>query len=251
MFIVPRPTESDIRAYFTRPILQTGDPTGARMLTARGAICQRAARTLRAWKAHGRILDVGCGSGLFLVRFMLPGGGWEGSGVELTESLAEATASKGVRVYAGSPSGADLPAAYFDAVTVLDSFYYFLEPEAELKAVRRSLKSDGILLLELPLGRVRALRMCRIGRRLAGTEASSQPVDAILYNPACLARLLQRADLECFAVYPCPGDGQENRLRQAAFTLWFWAAHGLWRMSFKRLLLSPRFLLLARPAAQL
>src|SRR6185437_10680706 len=126
--------ESDIRAYFTRPILQTGDPTGARMLTARGAICQRAARTLRAWKAHGRILDVGCGSGLFLVRFMLPGGGWEGSGVELTESLAEATASKGVRVYTGSPSGADLPKDYFDAVTVLDSFYYFLEPEAELES---------------------------------------------------------------------------------------------------------------------
>src|SRR5437899_12926552 len=97
---------------------------------------------------RGRLLDVGCALGDFLIE--AKASGWDVEGVEISSFAAEQARARGLRVTAGRLEDLDLPAASFDVITRYDSVEHVTDPVATLAAVRRLLVPGGIVHLVTP-----------------------------------------------------------------------------------------------------
>lgn len=94
----------------------------------------------------GRILDVGCSSGLFLDVM----DGWERHGIEFPSHAGDVAREKyrksihlgTLETYPGEPE-------YFDCITFFDSFDHMLDPIDVLARAKRLLKPGGVLLIKV------------------------------------------------------------------------------------------------------
>jgi SAM-dependent methyltransferase len=113
-------------------------------------------RTVQAHAHGGRLLDVGCGSGSFLVE-MRRAPGWKVAGVEPVENAWRLCRSLGLDVVYGTLDQAEFPEGSFDAVTMWNVLEHVCDPVAELTKVRRLLRPEGILIAAVPVeeGRLR------------------------------------------------------------------------------------------------
>jgi 2-polyprenyl-3-methyl-5-hydroxy-6-metoxy-1,4-benzoquinol methylase len=104
---------------------------------------------LESRKGKGRLLDIGCGIGIFLK--MAQDRGWEAYGVDVSYDAVEIARSRfHVNAYVGTLDEAHFADSFFDVVTLLDAFEHLPDPLADLAAIRKVLKSDGVLLLNTP-----------------------------------------------------------------------------------------------------
>jgi 2-polyprenyl-3-methyl-5-hydroxy-6-metoxy-1,4-benzoquinol methylase len=97
----------------------------------------------------GRILDVGCSSGLFLE--LARREGWGPHGVELSERAVKAAKRNfGLNAFCGTLAQARFPDASFDAVTLWDDIEHFDDPKADLVEVARVTRPGGVLVISTP-----------------------------------------------------------------------------------------------------
>jgi SAM-dependent methyltransferase len=97
----------------------------------------------------GDILDVGCGSGAFLLA--LREAGWRPHGVELSPSAVEAARAAGLTdVRTGDLIEAGYPSERFDAVRFWHSLEHMRSPRAQLVEARRVLRRGGTLTIGVP-----------------------------------------------------------------------------------------------------
>jgi 2-polyprenyl-3-methyl-5-hydroxy-6-metoxy-1,4-benzoquinol methylase len=98
-----------------------------------------------------RLIDIGCGEGLFgvAVKALFPA--CETWGIEPVAKAAEKAALRNDRViHAPLDDSAELPTAYFDVVTMNDVLEHMTWPEPALATAKRILRPDGSLVLSLP-----------------------------------------------------------------------------------------------------
>jgi SAM-dependent methyltransferase len=134
----------------------------------------------------GRVLDVGCGNGDFL--FSLKERGWEVQGVEFSAEAAELARAKSVTVHRGELASAAFPTGFFDVVTLWHVAEHLPAPLTEFAEVRRVLRNDGLLVLEVPNSDC-------LTRRLCGAQWRQLDVPRHLqhFTPATLERALTQA----------------------------------------------------------
>lgn len=97
----------------------------------------------------GDILDVGCGSGAFLLA--LREAGWRPHGIELSRNAVEAARAAGLtEVRSGDLLEADYPSEAFDAVRFWHSLEHMPSPRAQLAEARRVLRRGGTLTIGVP-----------------------------------------------------------------------------------------------------
>ncbi len=96
-------------------------------------------------RSPGRLLDVGCYTGVFLERARRRG--WEVTGLEPSQWAAEVARSRGLQVLNGLLAENDLPPESFDVITVWDVIEHFGDPVAEVRRLERLLKPGGLLAL--------------------------------------------------------------------------------------------------------
>lgn len=108
----------------------------------------RRCRTIERLGKKGRILDVGCGRGDFLL--LMRERGWAPTGLELDERIERHGKSVGMDLRAGSLDSVTFPDNHFDAVTFWHVFEHIRNPEWVLKECRRILKPGGVLLISVP-----------------------------------------------------------------------------------------------------
>jgi len=114
-------------------------------------------RSLVAQRHPQRLLDVGCGSGVYLVHAAAASPQLRGLGIELDAGvagmararLAEAGVAERFEVRQGDVRGAELPAASFDLVLLFQNVYYFAVAERPdlLRRLRGLLAPGGALVL--------------------------------------------------------------------------------------------------------
>jgi SAM-dependent methyltransferase len=195
----------------------------------------------RAAGPPGRLLDVGCATGEFLV--LARAQGWAAHGLEAVPEAAEVARARGFAVHAGPLDTAPWEPGSFDAVTLRGALSRRPDPRAALAQVVRLLKPDGILLLTSP--NIRGLSYAALGHRWEVID----PNDHLTYfAPRPLARLLHATG---FAVHRMETTlpGVELWRRWLYFPLFQRAAplvHTLTRPLVARLLLGDEILVFAR-----
>jgi len=101
---------------------------------------------------NARVLDIGCGGGLFLS--LLKQEGAEVAGIELSDSRAHYAATKHSLAVHKQPIESDFWQAeaksYFDAVTLWDVIEHVNYPFQTLQSASNVLKKGGLLLIDTP-----------------------------------------------------------------------------------------------------
>jgi SAM-dependent methyltransferase len=112
-------------------------------------LSRRASRVEHYYPKVGRLLDVGCATGLFLNA--MRGRGWDVHGVELSPYAADyARRTFGLDVFTGTVQEAAYPNHSFDIVTMWDVLEHVNDPKQTLAEVVRILRPGGMLALSLP-----------------------------------------------------------------------------------------------------
>lgn len=102
---------------------------------------------LRRHVAHGRLLDVGCATGIFLG---VARETFAGVGVEPDPGTSEQARAAGVAVSAGTVDDVPRPPGGFDVVTMFHTIEHLDSPCHTLDRVRELLAPGGIVMIETP-----------------------------------------------------------------------------------------------------
>jgi SAM-dependent methyltransferase len=158
-----------------------------------------------------RLLDFGCGNGLFLE--LAHERGFDGHGVDLAPDAVAAARERpgGAKAYVGAPPDVpEIAAGGFDAITLWSVLAHLATPVEDLTMLRRLLAPDGVLLiLTVNAG---SLLLKRYRDRWAGFT----PNHLKFYSPATLPLLLSRAGFAAVVTRPAQGD-RGGMLRALAF----------------------------------
>lgn len=130
--------------YFADKVSETNNSS-----TRRIKDYDRALRYLDQVMGIGRLLDIGCGAGVFLS--MAKKRGWTVSGVELSPRLAsQCRQTLNVPVENGRFEDVELPRNSFDVITLWDVIEHVLDPVSCMQRARELLKPGGILVFCTP-----------------------------------------------------------------------------------------------------
>jgi 2-polyprenyl-3-methyl-5-hydroxy-6-metoxy-1,4-benzoquinol methylase len=211
VYLWPPPGPEEIRAMFTQ--LYTTGEGSVPELRSYYAFCyedeptnplvqsyERWLDELERHRAPGRLLDVGCGTGLFLA--VARRRGWEPTGIdECAEATQHARDHFGLEVWNGEFSELVAGGRRFDAITGWDIIEHSRAPVELLRAAGRALEPDGVLALSTPNQRsildlvAGALYRASAGRLTAPLEKFYIEQHFLYYTPQTLEASLERAGL--------------------------------------------------------
>jgi 2-polyprenyl-3-methyl-5-hydroxy-6-metoxy-1,4-benzoquinol methylase len=100
------------------------------------------------FQPNGKILDIGCGSGLFLKEMNELG--WDSYGVEIDESAVEYAKKTGLKVFCGELTDVHYPELYFDVVAMRHVIEHVHSPKEVMNEIYRIMKNEGTLILATP-----------------------------------------------------------------------------------------------------
>jgi len=127
---------------------------------ARSMQAQMLLRTVANYCSHGRLLDVGAGSGILVSEALKKG--FEAEGIEPSGPLSALAIARGLPVYEGVlPSRAIR--GTFDVVTVVDVIEHVSDPVGLMRNVREMLAPEGIAIVVTP--DVASVMACLMGWR--------------------------------------------------------------------------------------
>jgi SAM-dependent methyltransferase len=146
LYLNPRPASIRVRDFHTEYVRNDN----LDMFTLfRREVLRREADAIKSMKSGGNLLDIGCATGTFFENFIGPT--WHLYGVETSPLGVELARSRyGAEVFCGTLREAGYPSAFFDVVSILDTLFLLPDPRAELIEIKRILKDEGLLAVEIP-----------------------------------------------------------------------------------------------------
>jgi len=152
-------------------------------------------RQVTRFKANGKLLEIGCAYG-FLLNFFRQNG-WDVSGVEISEeSSSYARKRFGLKVVTDTIEHAGYSDGEFDAILMLDIIEHLPDPVVSLKEVRRIIKPDGILIVQVPyeLSHWEKIFEALLQGKKPGTVSPIDvPAHLYFFTPKTVNRLLKKA----------------------------------------------------------
>jgi ubiquinone/menaquinone biosynthesis C-methylase UbiE len=196
-FLTPQPSDADLASIYTSQYFFAldGDDHQRQHARLKQASAERTLRLLPTAPSGGRLLDVGCGTGDFLIAAAART--YEVTGIEFSESSAATAAARvhGMIVH-GSLEGAALPDASFDVVATSDVIEHVRDPLSFARELRRVLKPSGVAVVSTP-------STDSWSARLLGRRWMEYKVEHLFYfNRPSLERALLAAGFEHVAIVP-------------------------------------------------
>jgi SAM-dependent methyltransferase len=188
VFLNPRPSSTALAGYYPTeyyPVAQ-GRETPEALDVARGLL-----ERVESIADQGclRILDAGCGTGLFLK--MARDRGHDVQGIELSQSAVHyGQVVYGVPIQQGTLETNQFPPGQFDVVTMWHVLEHTPDPIAALRAAEKLLKPGGSLLFAVP--NFESIEASIFGRRWFSLDA---PRHLIHFSPATAREATERAGL--------------------------------------------------------
>ncbi|MEW6600118.1 MAG: class I SAM-dependent methyltransferase [Nitrospirota bacterium] len=186
------------KAYFQQKSRMT-----EKMINARKKTYQREIDALRKYVSGGRVLDVGCGMGVFLDAF---GDEWEKYGCDVSSYALDIAGGKNIRIYHGEFEKLDFEQNFFDVVYFRASLHHTYSPGKCLEKAYRILKPGGVAAVCMsnncggPAGRV-----------FRAHVKSYEQGHNYLFSRGTLEEYLKRSRFEIMEVsYPYFGSGYES-----------------------------------------
>lgn len=137
-------------------------------------------------KGGGRLLDVGCGNGGFLM--LAQQAGWQVEGLDFDEGAVSTARSRGLAVRCGGIEVLDWRGECFDVITICHAIEHVHDPASVLRRLHSLLKPGGSLWLDTHnFGSIDAARFGPAWRDL------DPPRHLVLFNPESLRRCLAEA----------------------------------------------------------
>lgn len=153
VYLNPRPAPESISEIYPDEYDQYTPTSPAasqwrRLISDYGVI--KRAHAILNYKQTGRLLDVGCATGVFLDR-MRQSPGWDIYGVEVSATASEyARRVFKLNVMTGSLEDASFPPRYFDVITMWNVLEHLPDPVKSLMRINKLLKPDGLLVFNTP-----------------------------------------------------------------------------------------------------
>lgn len=139
----------------------------------------------------GRLLDVGCGSGLFLKKMQSLG--WTVEGTDFDPEVLAVLSSSGIKVSIGELADIGHQSASFDAITLRHVIEHVENPVDLLKECWRLLKPQGRLILTTP--NIASYGHCIYRNKWRGLEP---PRHLHLFSIVSLGRVAESAGIKRF-----------------------------------------------------
>jgi SAM-dependent methyltransferase len=192
----PRPSRQELRAYYPETYWFAPDPSLVgrleewyRRLVLRGHV-RFVERALRSSRAHGPLLDVGCGGGLFLG--MMRRRGFRVIGLDFSpQAAAVAWRHQQAPAVAGDLEHAPWRRGSFAAISMSHVLEHLPDPRAYLAAAHHLLAPDGRLIVHVPNAASWQFRL--LGRAWNGVDVPRHLFD---YRDQDVERLLQSSGFE-------------------------------------------------------
>jgi SAM-dependent methyltransferase len=151
-----------------------------------------------------RLLDYGCGAGLFLE--LAHERGFDGYGVDLSRDAVTQARERpgGANAHFGTPAEVpEIAAGGFDVITMWSVLAHLPRPVEDVEMLRNLLAPDGVLLI-LTVN-ANSLQLKARGSRWNGFTRNH----LVFFSPATVRRLLQRAGFGAVVTRPAYGDAVE------------------------------------------
>jgi len=142
------------------------------------------------WVPDGKILDIGCGNGEYLLR--MKSIGWQCTGVEFNDKAVSISRSHDLDIFQGDLAAANFDDASFDFVTAHHLIEHVPDPHALMKEIARIIRPGGSMLIRTPNSE-------SLGRQFFGRHwyANDVPRHLYLYSESNLKLLAEKYGLEC------------------------------------------------------
>ncbi len=209
----------------------------------------------------GTLLDIGCGDGSFLLHAQKKG--FKIAGVERVDSLAQLAAKRlGTPIKSGDALAQDFPAGSFRVITLINVLYFLKDPQAFFLMAHRWLDGNGCVVI-----RVQNPYFLILLHRLYETSVFSFFLKRILsrppsvfhqydFYPGFICEALKRSGFANIRVCNSPlskknpYDPQVGRFTQMAKSIIWVVVQSLYFLSWRRLVLSPSYLVTADKKAE-
>ena len=144
----------------------------------------------------GKILDIGCGSGSFLLA--MNSIGWACYGTEISKSSHEFLKNvqlSDIKIYNCFLPDASFKANFFDLVTLWHVLEHLQDPPTYLAHVKKIMKKDGLLMIAVP-------NSASIGFKLwwCNWLQLDVPRHIFHFNPSSLTKLLHKSGFEIISI---------------------------------------------------
>jgi SAM-dependent methyltransferase len=253
LFSNPRPSGQDIAEFFASQYITDRRRAEVDFSSLRELTLKREVALVRRFLPEGgRLLDIGCASGAFMRKFANDQR-WTVEGVEPSRFAAEyARSTRGLTVHTGFLRDLRLPTETFDAITLLDSFYFHPEPNEDLAEMGRLMVPGGYLFIEIPGLAFRLFKNSGpFAYLLYGEPARlNAGLHLYFYSAATLSRLAGKHGFQLVARYPQQGPTYGSKFLRLANATYFRLAALLYGLSGGRLNGAPKeFLVFRRPVS--
>lgn len=137
----------------------------------------------------GKFLDVGCGSGEFILlmeKFKM-----DCYGVEPSEIDEEFVKNHKLKIFNGTLKKAKYPENYFDVITLSWVFEHLTNPSETIKELARILKPKGLLIISVPQSKslmYKLFKTCWV--------SLDTPRHLFIYSPETIKKYARKADLK-------------------------------------------------------
>ena len=183
VFTALQPSTEDLLAFYSR-YLMVEDISPVTLVRYEEVL-----DSFEPFRKTGRILETGCGSGIFMQRAALRG--WRVHGTEIGSHALVAAQTRGVDMVEGPLDPVNYPPDHFDIVCSIEVIEHLRDPRHELSNVMAVLRPGGLFYVTTP-------NFNCLARRVSPSDwnVASYPEHLSYFTPRTLDRMLSAEGLK-------------------------------------------------------